>query len=273
MKIAVCSDVHLEFGELDLHNEDGADVLILSGDILIAKHLKIEDDNEYKNLISYRDSYRSFMKDCSERFKNVIYVAGNHEFYGGGFYNTLDILRSECAKYSNVHFLENASLEIDDVTFIGCSLWTDMNKEDPLTMLEVPEMMNDYSSIRNDLIGNGAMITSRDVVERHKGSLAFIKEALGLLPANKKVVVVTHHAPSKKSTHPRYVTSTIVNGAYSSELSEFILDNDKICLWTHGHTHAPFSYEIGKTRVVCNPRGYMYHEDLADIFKLKYVNV
>ena len=58
------------------------------------------------------------------------------------------------------------------------------------------------------------------------------------------------------STHEQYKSQYLMNGAYSSDLSEFILDHPQIKLWTHGHTHHPFDYVIGETRIVCNPRGY-----------------
>ncbi len=115
-----------------------------------------------------------------------------------------------------------------------------------------------------------ARFTPQDTVQDHKKMLEYISvtsEPLG------KYVVVGHHAPSKASTHPRYQTEVIVNGAYSSRLDQFILDNPQIKLWTHGHTHEDFDYMIGTTRVVCNPRGYDGYEERADNFKLKYVEI
>jgi hypothetical protein len=64
-----------------------------------------------------------------------------------------------------------------------------------------------------------------------------------------------------------------MNGGYSSDLSEFIMDHPQIKLWTHGHTHEEFDYMIGSTRIVCNPRGYDGHENRADEFKLKFVEI
>jgi Icc-related predicted phosphoesterase len=90
---------------------------------------------------------------------------------------------------------------------------------------------------------------------------------------DRKVVVVGHHAPSKLSTHPRYKDEDIMNGAYSSDLSEYILDHPQIKLWTHGHTHEDFDYLIGSTRIVCNPRGYIKYESRADEFNLKFVEI
>ena len=103
--------------------------------------------------------------------------------------------------------------------------------------------------------------------------LAFLDETLKDNPPWRAVVVVGHHAPSKASTHPRYANETLMNGGYSSDLSEFILDHPEIKLWTHGHTHEDFDYLIGSTRIICNPRGYINYEDRADHFELKVVEV
>ena len=88
-----------------------------------------------------------------------------------------------------------------------------------------------------------------------------------------KYVVVGHHAPCKASTHPKYIDDTMMNGAYSSDLSDFILDRPCIKLWVHGHMHDTFDYMVGSTRVVCNPRGYYGHEEQADRFELKFMEL
>ena len=111
----------------------------------------------------------------------------------------------------------------------------------------------------------------KSVVE-HKETLRLLKEALDSRPT-KKWVVVGHHAPSKISTKPQYERDVVVNGAYSSDLSEFILDHPQIKLWTHGHTHHEFDYMIGSTRIVANPRGYINYEEQADNFKLQFIEV
>ena len=90
---------------------------------------------------------------------------------------------------------------------------------------------------------------------------------------DKKIVVIGHHTPSHTSCHPRYKDDQVMNGGYHSDLSEFILDRPGIKLWTHGHTHEVFDYMIGSCRVVCNPRGYICHEEIADNFQLKVVEV
>jgi len=94
-----------------------------------------------------------------------------------------------------------------------------------------------------------------------------------VIDSTKKYVIVGHHAPSKQSIKPRYRSDNLINGAYSSDLSEFILDHPQIKLWTHGHTHDIFDYKIGETRVLCNPRGYMNYEKCADYFELLFTEI
>jgi predicted phosphodiesterase len=299
MKIALASDVHLEFGHLDLPNTDNADVLILSGDICVAS--------------KFGPNYDQFFYQCSKEFKNVMYVMGNHEHYNGDFAKSDEILRNALSRYNNIHFLEKTCVKIDDVTFIGGTLWTDMNKEDPTTMFHVQRRMNDFRIVENsnrmvshrvpiyeenpnyteDGKNGGKYATDEkgyykqvgtkmkqspstlcpeDVVPEHKAMVEYIRTVIeGKF--DEKFVVVGHHAPSRQSTHPRYQHDTLMNGAYSSSLDEFILDHPQIKLWTHGHTHEDFDYMVGTTRVFCNPRGYINYESKADKWTLKSVEV
>jgi hypothetical protein len=230
------------------------------------------------------DISRNFFRMCALRFPHVLYVMGNHEHYHGDFATTGKIIKEELAQYANVHLLDRETKVIDDVTFIGGTLWTDMNKEDGITLMHMKDMMNDFRCITNsarkthykDTLGNShihiARFTPDDAVEDHKKMLEYVKTMIEG-KHDQKFVVVGHHAPSKASTHPRYVNETIMNGGYSSDLSEFILDHPQIKLWTHGHTHENFDYLIGSTRIVCNPRGYINYEDSADNFTLKTVEI
>ena len=282
MKIALCSDLHLEFGDINLKNEENADVLILSGDIMIAQDLHDHPHMDYNPYTSgaladlgRRQAtalrFRDFLKRCSFQFPHVVYVAGNHEFYHGKFVGSLQDLRNECAKFPNVYFMENDMRTIDGVTFIGCTLWTDMNKGDPLTLHAVSDMMNDYRIIRHDELGY-TKLRPAHTASRHRKSVEYIRSVMeGMF--DEKFVVVGHMAPSKMSVHPKYQNDTLMNGAYASDLSEFILDHPQIKLWTHGHTHHKFDYMIGSTRIVCNPRGYHGYEESADNFQLQYLDI
>lgn len=272
MKIRVVSDLHLEFDDINIVNHDGCNVLILSGDILVAQDL--HDHPEPANAIDQTlvagsqgigrrqesaQRFRDFLKRCSIQFPKVVYVAGNHEFYHGKWIDSIRILHEECAKFPNLHFLENDSVTIDNITFVGATLWTDMNRGDPVTQWTVQEGMNDFKIIRHDGLGY-IRVRPTHVIQRHKESLQYIQAVLDADP-RKRYVVVTHHSPSTRSIHERYVGDMHMNGAYASNLENFIIDRPQIALWTHGHVHSPFDYEIGDTRIVCNPRGYERFED------------
>ena len=263
MRIALCSDLHLEFEDIDLKNTDGAEVLILSGDIMLAADLHSHPPtvtNPYAPYVELSKRqitakrFRDFLSRVSNEFPHVVYIAGNHEFYHGKWNASLDHLREECARYPNIYFLERDIKVINEVSFIGATLWTDCNKGDPLTLHALTDMMNDFRVIRNDEHGY-TKLRPAHIMHRHQQTLAYLKAVLPDMK-DKKVVFVGHHGPSPLSTHPRYVNDTLMNGGYRSNLSELILDNPQIVLWTHGHMHDPFDYNIGTTRVVCNPLGY-----------------
>jgi hypothetical protein len=209
---------------------------------------------------------------------------GNHEHYNGDFAKTVPHLKNSLGYIRNLHILDKEVLTIDDVTFIGGTLWTDMNQRDETTLFHMKGMMNDFICVSNSLRetnfrdqdGNFQTRTSRfspsDAVDEHEQFFGYIKQIVEG-KVDQKFVVVGHHAPSKLSTHPKYAHDTIMNGGYSSSLDDYILDHPQIKLWTHGHTHEDFDYMIGSTRVVCNPRGYINYESRADTWDLKYVDV
>ncbi len=288
MKIAIASDVHLEFGDLDIVNNNNADVLILSGDICVAADLDMRDRRQTEmGFARYRsERFHDFFERCAANFPHVIYVMGNHEYYHSDFATALGEMRRKLAHLSNLYILEREVKVIDDVTFIGGTLWTDMNNLDSLTLYHMRTMMNDFRVIQN----SGTPVNFRDqdgkfhtrvgrfmpedAVTEHVKMKQYIEVVTAMLGKNpNKYVVVGHHAPSRRSTHEMYAHDTIMNGGYSSDLDEFIMDHPEIKLWTHGHTHHVFDYMIGETRVVCNPRGYHGHEARADEFELLTVEV
>lgn len=303
MKIAVCSDLHLEFGPLVLENSEGADVLVLSGDICVARDLKKRDI--YEIMEATRSSkLHDFFMNCSEEFPHVIYIAGNHEHYDGDFATTYTKLKENLSYLKNVYVLDRECKVIDDVTFIGGTMWTDMNNRDPLTMFHIKSMMNDFRTVDNsnrevyrtvplykkDEQGNyvrdekgfyiqegtkkkaePAKFSPEDAVEEFEKFIGYVKTVVE--GQDKKFVVCTHHTPSHQSVAEYYKADTLMNGGYHSNLEEFMMDRPAIKLWTHGHTHDDFDYMVGETRVVCNPRGYIKYEPRAQNFKLKFVEV
>jgi hypothetical protein len=278
MKIAICSDLHLEFGDLELENTHGADVLVLGGDIFIASELRdfMYDDSGLIAVTATARAraqrYVNFVGRCAERFPHVILIMGNHEHYHGDFATSAQDIRSAFGDMHNVHFLDKEWRIINGVLFYGGTLWTDMNGQDPTTMHRIRMMMNDFNCIKNTSEEGKKVFMPEDAVEDHfafKRGLDAVLEQHPDLP----VVVCGHHAPSRASTHPRYKNELVMNGAYSTSLDNYILDRRQIRLWTHGHTHEDFDYMIGTTRIVCNPRGYDGYEARADQFQLKYVEV
>jgi DNA repair exonuclease SbcCD nuclease subunit len=288
MKIAICSDVHLEFGQLTLENTENAEILVLSGDICTAVDL------QPTGLVGSAkfDRYIDFFAQCSRNFTHVIYIMGNHEHYHGDFATSIGIIRDALKQFENIHVLDKEVWEFNDYVFIGGTLWTDMNKECEMTMNHVARRMNDFQICQNsaDMVSyrvfdteddhkkvkfktRPATLSPRHVLEDHKSMLKVIETTYADIPPWKTVVVCSHHAPSKGSEHPRYKHDQLMNGAYNSQLDQFIMDRPGIKLWTHGHTHEDFDYMIKQCRVICNPRGYINYEDRADRFELRVVEV
>lgn len=269
MKIKLVSDLHLEFVDINIQNDKDYDVLILSGDIMVINDLHDHPEEKYKHLDiaalkwgqARAQLFRDFLKRCSFQFPHVVYVAGNHEFYHGEFHRGIEHLRDECNKFPNIYFLERDIQFINGVLFVGGTLWTDMNRGDPLTQHAISDMMNDFRVIRNDEHGY-TKLRPAHVMDRYRKTVEYIKQ---MVDANgdRKCVVVGHHAPSFQSIGEQYKHDTLMNGGYASDLSEFILDRPQIKLWTHGHMHQTFDYMIGETRVVCNPRGYESHGEVS----------
>ena len=297
MKIALASDLHIEFGTLELHNTEAADVLVLAGDICVARDIELMNNNFYSQRVR-AERYLAFFEQVSKEFPKVVYVMGNHEHYHGDFAYTYGILKRATEHLTNFHLLEKETLVIDDVTFIGATLWTDMNDSDADTLRSMPHMMNDFHGVDNSLrmisrqvplYDDGeynvdrkitgyktkespSRFSPQDAVEDHNKALDYINHVTAER-ANEKFVVISHHCPSEQSVHDKYRADTIMNGGFRSNLDDFICYRPQIKLWMHGHTHEEFDYVLGETRVVCNPRGYIGHENRADYFQLKYIDV
>jgi predicted MPP superfamily phosphohydrolase len=248
-RVRCVSDLHLEaceqgFGVPDLGE---GDILILGGDILCARHFK--KDGPLKKV------YNDFLQKCVKNFDEVLYINGNHEFYGYNVKGTFDVLAEHLPK--EIHYLENDYVKIKDWVFLGATLWTDFRNENALEMMEAAQCMNDYKVIR--IGSNYRKMNPDDTLGFHKKSKLFLQQKLEQFK-NDKVWVLTHHSPSYQSIHPKYRTERI-NGSYASNLDDFILDNPQIKYFSHGHTHSSFDYFIGECRVICNPRGYYGHNN------------
>src|SRR5690554_4051749 len=196
--------------------------------------------------------------------KQVVMVAGNHEYYGQGYPVHTSRLKRKAEEHG-IHFLENQVVEIDDVVFLGCSLWTDCKlwESGPYkglygfkeTVADVYSAMNDYRKIYYKDRFDKRELVPQDFIKVHLDSVRWLREQFEKYQ-ERKVVVITHHAPSIRSVADTYQQS-VYSAAYASHLDDLVAESGA-ALWIHGHSHGFFDYHIGNTRVVCNSRGYPF---------------
>lgn len=234
MRLNVLSDLHLNVGTLPIP-ENEADAVILAGDIA-----------RPKEAVAWA---RGFSKP-------VFYVAGNHEFYGGSITGTVAALKQECAG-TNVRVLDDDEVVFDGVRFLGTTLWTDFllfgeGGKQAAAMQEALRLIRDFSRIRMDG-ADDRLFSPADSAALFDIHACWLDRKLAE-PHAGPTVVITHHAPSRKSIHPRFADS-LLNACFVSD-AERLADGARACLWVHGHTHDSFDYVVNGTRVVCNPRGY-----------------
>lgn len=236
MRLAVLSDLHLSVAEMAVPSID-CDVVILAGDIARPPQA-IEWARQFP--------------------QPVIYVPGNHEYYGGSLSGTLAALR-ELSAGSQVHILDRNEFRLDGVRFLGCTLWTDFRLladecERAESMVKASQLIRDFSRIKLD-DGADALFTplaSRQIFDQ---SVTWLDGKFSE-PFTGSTVVISHHAPSPGSINPKYADSP-VNPSFVSDLGPQ-LQRWKPSLWIHGHVHDSYDYQIQDTRVICNPRGYVH---------------
>ncbi len=251
MKIQVLSDLHLEFPENNFRFFDaGADVIVLAGDI-----------GNWKNSLKLINTL--FSQD-----RDIVYVAGNHEFYGTSLEEGYNFLDKESRKYPNIHFLEKSVFEKGDAVFLGTTLWSDFNLfgDYHRAKKEVKRRIADFSYIKKL---SGENITPDFIRERFEQSLQFLEESMNKCSKkHKNIVVITHHLPSKKALSPYSFKRTILGydptpSAFASNLDNFIEAHPEITLWIHGHSHYNYpenKIRIGNTILTCNQLGYYFEE-------------
>jgi hypothetical protein len=180
----------------------------------------------------------------------VIYVPGNHEFYHHDI-TLIDALKQRAPDH--IHVLNDDQVIIDGVRFLGSVLWTDFalfgETDKFFAMQRARQQMTDFSIIHI----NGRRFTPEDAIRLHMSSRNWLAVMLAE-PFDGNTVVITHHAPSSRSVHPRYARD-LLTPAFASNL-EHLMGSDRAGLWIHGHMHESYDYEIHGTRLVCNPRGY-----------------
>lgn len=244
MKIQLASDLHLEWlsrkfpGERVVRLVDDCDLLVLAGDI---------------------HNGTAGVEAFSDIEVPTIYVMGNHEFYDHDWRPTRTAIK-EAVRGTKIQVLDNESVEIDGVRFVGCTLWTDFllsDHDQSIAMLEAGATIADFRAIRN---GSNSFSTI-DALTDHMESRAWLQQQLAL-PYAGKTVVVTHHAPHPLSIAARFQGNPM-NAAFISDLEPLVRQAD---FWLHGHVHDSFDYRVGKCRVVANPRGYPRRGTMSGAF-------
>lgn len=236
MRIRILSDLHLETGPIKLPGLD-TDVVVLAGDI-----------DEGTRGVEW--AKRTFSQP-------VVYVPGNHEYYGGKLGHTLDKMR-QAAAGSNVHVLDCEEWHFEGVRFLGATLWTDyrLTGNQPLAEWDASQRLNDFKRIQS---ANCSTVRPGEFLLEHAEARSFLERKLQE-PFEGKTVVVTHHAPSGLSVARRHHDQAVkgdshLNASFASNLDGLLMMHNG--LWIHGHTHDAWDYFIGDTRIVCNPRGYL----------------
>lgn len=246
MHVHYMSDLHLEFPQAAVPPE--TDVLVLAGDITVARCLdERKTDEQHRKA---RDRTRVFFDMARENARlGVIYIGGNHEPYGFDIDDSHAIIRETIAG-DGVHYLENEVIEFDGVAFLCCTLWTDMDKRNPIAIEQVGRGLNDFHLITK----GGARFHPEDAADIFDASVAWLKDEL-VKRREQTCIVVTHHAPSYHGIDKAHAGNPL-NPGFASNLENLIAEHDNIHTWIFGHTHIRTRFEIAGTAVVSNAAGY-----------------
>ncbi|QAY88554.1 metallophosphoesterase [Pseudomonas sp. ACM7] len=234
MRIALLSDIHLSVNALPFPDVD-ADIVVLAGDI------------------SRSATAIEWAKSCPVP---IVYVAGNHEFYGSDLISTYEHL-NRLSEGTQIHVLERSEYLHNGVRFLGCTLWSDYrlfdSAEDRAQGIDLAtKLMRDFTHIK-------ISPDFPDLFSPAISQLIFLQTVAWLEDCftrdrSTPTVVVSHFAPTRLSIGPLFENSPI-NASFVSDLEDRI-NVWQPALWLHGHTHGSFDYQVGKTRVICNARGY-----------------
>lgn len=230
LRLHILSDLHLSVQGMPAPKVH-ADLTILAGDIARPQ---------------------AAMQWAGSLGRPVIYVPGNHEFYRGDITGVRQEL-AQLATEHGVRLLDQNAWVFQGVRFLGATLWTDFDlfgaDQRLAAQQETAAFMRDFQVIRN---GDGSPFTPADSCALFKAQSSWLDQALNE-PFEGPTVVVTHHAPTRHSVHPRFAES-LISAGFASDCTSLM---GRAILWIHGHTHDSFDYSVRGTRVICNPRGYM----------------
>ena len=239
MKIRLVSDIHVEFGDYTMTPmpDDAETTLVLAGDL------------------GERTLPEPFVRRCCDTFANVIYVHGNHEYYRGEIREVTQAWKDIAATLPNLHFLDNETVVIDDVRFIGTVLWTDFGGN-WFSLQASQRGMNDFYVVDyqpNPDDPYRRKFTAQDSIDLHKINVEFLESELAT-EFDGRTFVVTHHSPSMSLVGDEFAGSSI-NAAFHSNC-DYMFEKYDIDVWCYGHTHRPCARKFAETWVFSNQRGY-----------------
>lgn len=256
MDVKLLSDLHIDVAKYKIKKTEKTlnTTLVLAGDIANGRYA------------------RNYIEDLASKFKYIVFIIGNHEFYGNEYFSTIQYWRDFADTIDNVYFLEKDTIILDGVRFVGGTLWTDMSVvKDPLDLWSITRRMSDFSIKFNEnnlpyppktKVNSIPRLTPENMTKVHKETLDYFAKVL----QNKhegKTVVVTHHSPLFDFCLPKFKGSQL-NPCFHSDLSEFIMNHD-IDYWFFGHTHHCHWINRYGTTFISNQRGYSGYEDPYEI--------
>lgn len=238
VRIAYASDLHLEFDDtLTLTGLSDVDVLVLAGDVNVSSA-----------------SYAILLHRLRLVYSGpVLFVLGNHEYYHGCFPEDQDKYREAISKDGHAWLLENEAVTLKGIRFLGATLWTDFARGRHQESCR--KAMSDFWIIKG--------MTPEVAIQTHQKTLEWL-DAQFAPRENAPSVIITHHAPSFRSQHPRFAISSI-SGGFCSDL-DALIQRWKPVAWIHGHLHDSVDYQIGETSILSNPWGYP-HEEQQRIYR------
>eukprot|EP00792_Barthelona_sp_PAP020_P006659 TRINITY_DN3052_c1_g2_i1.p2 TRINITY_DN3052_c1_g2~~TRINITY_DN3052_c1_g2_i1.p2 ORF type:complete len:281 (-),score=67.68 TRINITY_DN3052_c1_g2_i1:2439-3281(-) len=242
------SDLHLEFFDnltqaietlhIHLADENHSKILIVCGDVC-----SLETAN--------KTIFDEFFHYISSEFKQIIYVAGNHEYYGSNFRLTLNEIKARLLSYDNIKFLEKDSIKINNLTIVGTTLWSLPDKH---CLKFFKSFSSDFKCIKNPSEG---IVSSLDFIIEHKKCLEYLENVMNNLESEERVLIASHHVPGLCDVIDRHVRRKELVSLYGSDLREFLCRHkNKIVLWCCGHCHQQIRKKLHGVNIVSNPFGY-----------------
>lgn len=221
----------------------------------------------------------SWISIVAAQFKEVLIVLGNHDYWTMGDL-TITKGAEKCNMmlqdygFLNVHVLDCDIVERDGIIFIGATLWTDINRGDPLDMMNMPQFMAYDGKCKYSTGINGAYekFSSYKWVNTHQKHKDYIRHVCNQ-NRDKQIVVITHHLPLTTMGDPLY-NGNSSNAYYMSDLSDIILDNPQIKMWCCGHSHVANDFIFGETKMYMNPVGYQgEHREQEQLVKHEVIDI